>query len=71
MTSDVHTCDISVGDRVRVLVGEHLGDTGRVVTRKFYDAFGIIGVVFEIDFEFGIHGRGYTVQFQPQHIERI
>jgi len=71
MTSDVHTCDISVGDRVKVLVGEHLGDEGRVVTRKFYDAFGIIGVVFEVDFEFAPQGRGYTIQFQPIHLERL
>ena len=63
---------IAVGDRVKVLVGEHMGDTGRVVVRKNVTAFDCyFGIVFEVDFDFGNHGRGYTVQFQPHHLERI
>lgn len=62
---------IAVGDRVKVLVGEHMGDTGRVVVRKHVEAFGRYGIVFEVDFEFGNHGRGYSIQFQPKHLERL
>ena len=71
MTRDPHGYGINVGDRVRVLVGECEGDIGRVVVRRYTEAFGRVGVTFEIDFEFGPHGRGYSTQYQPQHLERI
>ena len=72
MTSDVHHPDISVGDRVVVLTGTRKGEEGRVVVRKNVTAFdSYFGTVFEVDFEDGPNGRGYTTQFQPHHLERI
>jgi len=74
MSRDPHGYGIEVGDRgdrVRALVGAHLGHTGRVVVRRFKDAFGVIGVVFEVDFEVAPQGRGYNIIFQPAHLERI
>ena len=67
-------CVYDIGDRVKVLVGEHMGDTGRVVARKAVEVeiqdFYRRAYVYEVDFEFGNHGRGYKIQFQPQHLER-
>ena len=65
--------DINVGDRVRVLVGSRKGEEGRVVVRRFKDAFGIVGVIYEVDFEDcpRIEPGYFTIQFQPKHLERI
>lgn len=60
-----------VGDMVLVITGRHTGNVGRIVVRKGIQAFGRIGFVYEVDFELGPKGRGYTTQYQQQHLQRI
>ena len=71
MTHDPHRIDISVGDRVVVREGVYAGSEGRVVVRHWHDAFGVIGVTFEVDFEDHPDAYGYTRHFLPSHLERI
>ena len=71
MRSDVHHPTISVGDRVRVLTGAHEGEEGRVTVRRPLVAFdSYYGVVFDVEFSFPSR-TGYSVQYQPLHLERL
>jgi len=54
-----------------VTEGHYAGSEGRVVVRHWHDAFGIIGVTFEVDFEDHPRASGYTRHFQPRNLERI
>jgi len=71
MSRDPHGYGIEVGDRVVVLTGTRKGDEGRVIVRNTHHAFDRFGVTFNVDFEDGANGRGYSTQFQPHHLERV
>lgn len=64
-----------VNDRVRVTTGTYSGEVGRIVVRKPISVkireFERLGFVYEVDFESQHKGRGYRVQFLPEHLERI
>lgn len=63
-----------VGDIVTPNRGSYQGNRGRVVLRKTIEVdlngFYRRELVFGVDFEHGLHGRGYLVYFKGNQLER-